>query len=97
MFAIFRFHSDILLVTLFHVPMCFISSSPAQRLDPRANLRSSGSEQTEEIGESNSFARRAGVSSEAVTIQENRLVALAVELFGPHWTLAVSIERPLED
>lgn len=50
-------------------------------------------------GESNSFARWAGASSWvwSSTVQESRLMASTLELFGPHWSLHFSIERPLED
>ena len=50
-------------------------------------------------GESNSLVGWAGVSSWVwgSTVQENRLVAFTLELFGPHWSLHFSIERPLED
>ena len=50
-------------------------------------------------GESNSFTRWAGSSSWvwSSTVQESRLMASTLELFGPHWSLHFSIEHPLED
>jgi len=49
-------------------------------------------------GEANSSARWAGVSLWGwATVQESRLIASTLELFGPHWSLPFSIERPLED